>query len=57
MWSMQLFFLVAKNPFITHNIYQYINKEQRKKEKRCNENKQNILSTKWNNVKQEILCF
>jgi hypothetical protein len=27
------FFLVAKNPLTTHNIYQYVNKEQRKEEK------------------------
>jgi hypothetical protein len=25
------FFLLAKNPCITHNIYQYVNKEQGKK--------------------------
>jgi hypothetical protein len=48
------FFSLAKNPFTTHNIYQYINKKQTNKKKRCNENKKNILSTKWNNVKQEI---
>jgi len=27
------FFLVAKNLFTTHNIYQYINKKQTKKKK------------------------
>jgi hypothetical protein len=34
------FSLVAKNPFTTHNIYQYVNKKQRKKEKQqCNQSK------------------
>jgi len=33
-------FLVAKNPFTTNNIYQYVNKEQIKEEKQqCNQSK------------------
>jgi len=35
------FFLVAKNPFTTDNIYQYVNKKQRKEEKQqCSQSKQ-----------------